>query len=260
MTKKCFRLKSLLFYILILSTFLLASCTSSTETKENINSTEINNEVDENTNPDLQAAEFIRAVDGDTIKVNIDGEEFTVRMIGIDTPESVHPDKEKNNEFGEMASKFTKSMFSENQTIYLEKDVSDTDKYGRLLRYVWLSPSDNLNDGTEIEEKMYNAVCVKEGFAKSVRYGKDTKHADTFDKLEKNAYENQKGLWGITDSTFSQEIKEEPSESSYIGNSNSKKFHKITCGGLPSEKNRVYFSSREEAIENGFSPCKTCNP
>ena len=50
------------------------------------------------------------------------------------------------------------------------------------------------------------------------------------------------------------------SETSYIGNKNSKKFHKTDCGTLPAEKNRVYFSSRDEAIQQGYSPCKNCDP
>lgn len=256
--------------LFILSTFLLTACSSESNLKETVNkvqeittnNNDINSSNSDNINPELQEATFVRAVDGDTIKVLIEDEKYTIRMIGINTPESVHPDETKNNEYGVMASDFTKKMFKENQTIYLEKDVSNTDKYDRLLRYVWLSPTENLDDENEIETKMYNAICVKEGFANSVRYGKDTKHADIFDKLEKSAYENKRGLWGIEGNTLEpKETKEEtPTETTYIGNVNSKKFHRPSCKGLPAKENQVYFSSRDDAVKGGYIPCKTCNP
>lgn len=49
-------------------------------------------------------------------------------------------------------------------------------------------------------------------------------------------------------------------ESSYIGNSNSHKFHEPSCSYLPAEQNRVYFSTRDEAVNEGYTPCKRCNP
>ena len=56
------------------------------------------------------------------------------------------------------------------------------------------------------------------------------------------------------------ETQPETSEETYIGNKNSKKFHRPSCSTLPAEKNRVYFSSRNEAIDGGFSPCSNCHP
>lgn len=58
----------------------------------------------------------------------------------------------------------------------------------------------------------------------------------------------------------SQTTQAENSESQYIGNKNSKKFHRPSCKSLPAEKNRVYFNSRDEAISSGYSGCKNCNP
>lgn len=56
------------------------------------------------------------------------------------------------------------------------------------------------------------------------------------------------------------EAETEPAATIYIGNKNSKKFHLPTCSSLPAEKNQIFFESREEAIENGYSPCGSCNP
>ena len=56
------------------------------------------------------------------------------------------------------------------------------------------------------------------------------------------------------------ETQAEMSEETYIGNKNSKKFHRPSCNTLPAEKNRIYFSSRDEAIDSGFSPCSNCHP
>lgn len=77
-----------------------------------------------------------RAIDGDTIEVTLKGEteSQTVRLIGIDTPETVHPNKEIEP-YGKEASDFTKSKL-EGKTVNLELDTQETDKYGRLLAYV----------------------------------------------------------------------------------------------------------------------------
>lgn len=92
---------------------------------------------------------LLKVIDGDTLSVkNSDKEEFKVRLIGIDTPESVNPDPTKNTEEGFAASNFTKEQLKDNQFLYLEKDdnVSDTDKYDRKLRYVWIiKPNGDLN-------------------------------------------------------------------------------------------------------------------
>lgn len=67
-------------------------------------------------------------VDGDTLKVTLDNEKYTVRLVGVDTPESVHPNKEKNTIEGKIASDYTKSRLQD-KNVYLQKDVSGTDRY-----------------------------------------------------------------------------------------------------------------------------------
>ena len=77
------------------------------------------------TNISEDSYKVISVTDGDTFKINYNGKETKVRLIGVDTPESVHPDKEKNTEYGKQASNYTKSLI-ENKTVKLEFDVSQT--------------------------------------------------------------------------------------------------------------------------------------
>lgn len=120
----------------------------------------------------------VNVVDGDTIKL---GTGETVRYIGIDTPETVHPNKPVQC-YGKEASTKNKELV-EGKVVTLEKDVSNTDKYGRLLRYIWL-------DGTLINE-----VLVREGYAQSSTYPPDVKYQDRFLEAQRLAREEEKGLW-----------------------------------------------------------------
>ena len=149
--------------------------------------TDTQDDAQSSNNEELQQATVERVVDGDTIIVDLDGVEQRVRLIGIDTPESVHPDESRNSEAGDVASDFTKSIVKQGDTVYLQKDVSDTDKYDRLLRYVWLEKPADVNDESEIKSKMLNAILVVEGYAEPKEYEPDTAYADTFERLEKAA-------------------------------------------------------------------------
>jgi len=73
----------------------------------------------------------------------IDGKDYRVRYIGIDTPETVHPTRGEEP-YGREASARNKELII-GATVYLEKDVSETDRYGRLLRYVWLADGSMVN-------------------------------------------------------------------------------------------------------------------
>lgn len=123
-----------------------------------------------------------RVVDGDTIEVNYNGTEEKVRLIGIDTPESVHPDKEKNSEYGEQASEYTKNLL-EGKTVRLEFDVQERDSYGRLLAYVY------------IDDVMVNKKLLEEGLAQIATYPPNVKYVDEFTKIQETARENKKGFW-----------------------------------------------------------------
>lgn len=138
---------------------------------------------------DFQTAKLVRVVDGDTIVVDISGEELSVRLIGIDTPESVASQNyldrtgKENTWEGKNASDYVKNMLARTETVYLQRDVSDTDRYGRLLRYVWLEIPNDDKDIEEISTKMLNGILVWEGIAEPAAYAPDTAHQEDFEYL-----------------------------------------------------------------------------
>lgn len=131
-----------------------------------------------------------RVVDGDTIVVTIQKEEYKVRLIGANTPESVASEEylnrtgKENTQEGKVASQWLADFLPEGTKLYLQKDTSDTDRYGRLLRYVWLELPKNETDIDEVQEKMLNAILLKEGLAEVSIYKPDTKYADMFTAIE----------------------------------------------------------------------------
>ncbi|HXG41234.1 MAG TPA: thermonuclease family protein [Dehalococcoidia bacterium] len=132
--------------------------------------------------PGLPQAHVTRVVDGDTIEVSMAGRRYTVRYIGVDTPESVAPGQPVEC-YGREASRRNRELV-EGKTVLLEKDVSETDRYGRLLRYVWA-------DGV-----MVNAVLVAEGYAQVATFPPDVKYVDLFRRLQEQARQQGLGLWG----------------------------------------------------------------
>ena len=131
----------------------------------------------------LVQAEVVRVVDGDTLVVLLGSEEQRVRLIGVDTPESVNPDESKNTEEGQVASDYTKSIVNAGDIVYLQSDTSDTDQYGRLLRYVWLEEPNDTDNLDEIKTKMLNAILIVDGYAEPKAYEPDTAYADVFESL-----------------------------------------------------------------------------
>ncbi len=120
-----------------------------------------------------------RVVDGDTI-VLANGDR--VRYIGINTPESVQPGRPVEC-YGREAAQKNKDLV-QGRRVTLEKDVSDRDSFGRLLRYVYV-------DGLFV-----NGELVKGGYAKAAPYPPDTRHHDTFVALQREASRSNLGLWG----------------------------------------------------------------
>jgi micrococcal nuclease len=130
-------------------------------------------------------ARVVEVVDGDTIKVEVGGEIYSVRYIGIDTPETVHP--EKPVEWMEPEASAADKQLVEGQTVYLEKDVSEIDQCGRLLRYVYLV------DGTFV-----NCELVRQGYAQVSTYPPDVRYQDLFLEMQEEARESEARLWGST--------------------------------------------------------------
>lgn len=124
----------------------------------------------------------VRIVDGDTIVVNMNGKNEKVRMIGVNTPESVSSDESKNCEQGKIASEYTKSHLTDKQ-IYLEYDTDKYDDYGRVLAYVY------------VNNEMYNEKLLKIGYAETMTIPPNDKYALHFAELEQTAKNNKIGFW-----------------------------------------------------------------
>ena len=172
-------------------------CVASSEFINNQNVTEIDadNTVD-NQESKLDAVKFIRTVDGDTIIVeDSNGEHKRVRMIGIDTPESVAQEEERNNEYGVMASDYTKELLSNAGTLYLEYDVDADDQYDRILAYVWLEDVDDTFNVENIKNSMVNAIIVENGYGIAKKYEPTVAHDDILAELMAESEENNIGLW-----------------------------------------------------------------
>lgn len=127
----------------------------------------------------------LRVVDGDTFVIMYGGEERKVRLIGVDTPESVHEDESKNCPEGKTASSFTKSLL-EGKEVMLEFDKEEEDKYGRLLAYVRIR-----GEKETIQEKL-----LKMGYARTMEVAPNTSRKAEFKALEAEARKGQVGFWG----------------------------------------------------------------
>jgi endonuclease YncB( thermonuclease family) len=127
-----------------------------------------------------QTAEVDYVYDGDTIDVILDGREYRLRYIGVDTPEREEP-------FYQEASDFNRELV-EGQAVILVKDVSETDQYGRLLRYVYLP------DGTFV-----NAEIIRNGMGRLVTFPPDVANTEYFRQLQEQARESSTGMWSRPD-------------------------------------------------------------
>ncbi len=127
-------------------------------------------------------AEVLRAVDGDTIEVVLDGAEEDVRYIGVDTPESVAPGQPVEC-YGEAASEFNAELV-EGEDVTLVFDAELRDRYGRLLAYVYVG------------ELLVNAELLEQGFARTLEIEPNTSKAPRFARLARRAGAAGLGLWG----------------------------------------------------------------
>lgn len=140
---------------------------------------------------DVEEATLVSVTDGDTIRVQREGqpEDEAVRLILIDTPESVDPNT-PDECFGDEASAFAALLLglADDGTLYLETDVSETDQFGRLLRYVWL----------EIDSEVYllNEAIVRSGFGALSTFPPDVQYVDQLRAAQDFATEYGLGLWG----------------------------------------------------------------
>ena len=140
---------------------------------------------------DGELVRVVEVVDGDTIRVEWpDGWWERVRYIGIDTPEISHDAGEADEPWGRAATQVNADLV-EGQDVLLEFDVSDTDRYDRLLRYVWVESDDGW--------VMVNGELVARGLADVHAYEPDTKHHAWFQQLQDEARDAGLGMYGDGD-------------------------------------------------------------
>ena len=133
---------------------------------------------------------YSKSVDGDTAKFELNGEEITVRFLGIDTPETIHPTKGEEP-FGREASNYTKQKLENADKIEIEYDqnASKTDKYERALVWVWV-------DDTLIQEEL-----IKNGLARTYMLQDNYKYAWILQEDEEKAKEEKVGIWSEENKT-----------------------------------------------------------
>jgi micrococcal nuclease len=127
-----------------------------------------------------------KVVDGDTIHVGTKKNKKTVRLIGVDTPESLRSMYMDVQPFGKEASDYSKKRLKKGSRVVLRYDKEKEDKFGRLLAYVYLGNGE-----------LFNASLVKHGYAFAKRYKPNVKKAPYFEKLEAKAKSQKKGVWKI---------------------------------------------------------------
>ena len=132
----------------------------------------------------LTEAILTRVIDGDTLEVSFAGRTERVRLIGVDSPETNGPPIC----YGHEATAHAQGLLdAAGGRIWLEKDISETDRYGRLLRYIWLDP---------MRQRMLDEAMVADGYAQVSTYPPDVKYQDRFLAAERLAMSEQRGLWG----------------------------------------------------------------
>lgn len=129
-------------------------------------------------------AEVVRVVDGDTVVVRLGRADETVRLLGIDTPESVDP-RSPVECFGKEAAAHTASLLPAGTAVRLVRDVEARDQYDRLLAYVYRA-----SDGAFV-----NLQLVNDGYASVLTYPPNVAHADEFTAAAAQARRNNLGLW-----------------------------------------------------------------
>ncbi|MCK5118502.1 MAG: thermonuclease family protein [Candidatus Latescibacteria bacterium] len=218
----------------------------------------------------MEAYKVVRVVDGDTVILLIHGEKTSVRLIGVDTPETVHPRKPVQY-YGREAGLFLKNLLR-GEEVYIEQrgKADEFDRYGRLLAYLYRAP-DGLFVNLEIVRQGYGHAYTRFPF----------QYMDLFRFYERKARECEKGLWAsdtgegrAAPTAPPDAIKETPTappdvveeiESPkkdqdevivYI-TKKGKKYHREGCGSLSKSKEAL---SLEEAKKRGYTPCKICKP
>jgi micrococcal nuclease len=181
--------------------------------------------------PSIRGIRVAEVIDGDTIVLN---NKEVIRYIGIDTPEEGQP-------FYDEATQANRELVQGKQ-LKLEYDIDKQDRYGRTLAYVW------------VDTLLVNARLLGIGLASIYTFVPNVKHINRFIWEQKEARGNHLGIWSI----------EVAGEEYYLASGKSERFvfHRPDCQWATriKEENLIRFATREEALDSGYSPCRTCKP
>lgn len=220
-------------YIGLLLSILISGCSNmaSVAADEDLFVASIVSDYPELKDKEYEVTTIKRIVDGDTF-VTSSGQK--VRMIGMNTPEVFG----EAQYYGQEASDFSKQQL-ENKTVYLFKDVSDTDKYDRLLRFVFIKD----------DPIMFNETLIVEGYANTMSLPPDVLYTKRFSLLKSEAQDSQVGLWGKQDKIKSCS---NPKIKGNINSRNEKIYHVPGGKSYNETKAEMMFCSDQEAVASGF--------
>ena len=198
-----------------------------------------------------------RVIDGDTVELLMEGSRVKVRLIGVDTPETVHPQKPVEF-YGKEASTFTRNLLRGEQVFVELGEGSSRDKYGRLLAYLYRA-TDSLFVNQEIVRQGYGHAYTRYPF----------KYMEQFREYERLARESGRGLWR---QALSQTIEQLPTPDTpeSVENENDfdaegvivyatetgSKYHLFGCRYLSQSKIPMSRKSAKESL----AACKVCRP
>jgi len=200
-----------------------------------------------------------RIIDGDTIRVRIGDRVETVRYIGMDTPETVHPTR-GIEPYGLAASAFNQILV-EGKQVWLELDVEPRDLYGRLLAYVY---TDSL---------FVNAELIRQGYAQVMTVPPNVRHVEEFIRLQREARRAGEGLWDFETEAqavpFLVQVAGNTGVSTIVDRSDTDetvivyitrtgtKYHRAGCHHLRQSSIPITLA---EARKRGYSTCSVCKP
>ena len=219
-----------------------------------------------------EEASVERVVDGDTMKLKLknSNEVITLRLLLVDTPESVKPGVDPQA-YAIEASNFAKEVLQVNDTVYIEYDSgSKTDRYGRHLGYLWYYSKENNS------WQMFNKTIIEKGFARVGYIYSQKKHLDTLNEAQDKAKNSKLNIWSVdgyvTDKGFDVYAYNKNSSSSSISNNYSENSSDriVYVNGGTSSSNKYHSSEHahnmkgaikmkeSQAKSKGYVPCKIC--
>lgn len=151
-----------------------------------------------NTEPSIKLTKAVvtKCLGGDIVYVQLDnGTKAQVKFIGDNIPKN----KVNNKLYEKQSNNYIRSQLV-GKTVYLEKDVSETDKNGKLLRYIWLQQPKEINE-TEIRSKMFNSMLILNGYDEQVTVSPDVKYDTYLKKFCSEAKNGHKGIWAVSNNS-----------------------------------------------------------